>query len=212
MIRQRAASWLSRHLVTPLHASFVSSSRIETLTSSFVQLLPEGSLQGLDVGCGSGELAARIQEHRHDVRLTGVDVLVREKAFIKVHAFDGHHLPFPDKSFDFVIISDVLHHTDDPEALLKECARVVTGFVLIKDHICDSPLDKATLSFMDWVGNRGYDVSLPYNYLSAASWQRAFRQAGLRIDQRIDQLSLYPQPFSLLFDRSLHFVARLSVS
>ena len=34
--------------------------------------------------------------------------------------------------------------------------------------------DDRTLAFMDWVGNKGHDVRLPYNYLSKAEWTAVF--------------------------------------
>ena len=37
---------------------------------------------------------------------------------------EGEHLPFRDKSFDFVIASHVLEHTDNPRRFLKELVRV----------------------------------------------------------------------------------------
>lgn len=109
------------------------------------------------------------------------------------------------------MISDVLHHTNHPEDLLRECNRVAKSFILIKDHICDSTWDKQILSFMDWVGNRGYDVVLPYNYLSTKNWNDIYSHIGLTLEKEFDSLHLYPQPFSMIFDSSLHFVSRLAV-
>lgn len=40
---------------------------------------------------------------------------------------DGEHLPFEDKSFDYVICNHVLEHVDNPEAFLKEQFRVAKG-------------------------------------------------------------------------------------
>lgn len=40
-----------------------------------------------------------------------------------VHA-DGEHLPFQDKEFDYVICNQVLEHTDDPAAFIREQCRV----------------------------------------------------------------------------------------
>lgn len=37
---------------------------------------------------------------------------------------DGYHLPFKDKSFDFVYCSHVLEHVDEPYAFVKEIMRV----------------------------------------------------------------------------------------
>jgi SAM-dependent methyltransferase len=207
-----ASSWLSKNLVKPIHTSLVLGSRIQTLSQCFTQLMPKRPMEGLDVGCGSGELAVCIQNKRPDIHLTGVDVFVRKNTAIKVLEFDGLHLPFPDKCFDFVMISDVLHHTLHPEELIKECSRVARSYIFIKDHISDSKWDYSVLSFMDWVGNRGYEVVLPYNYLSTKTWNEIYRRTGLIMEEKIDNLHLYPQPFSLLFDSSLHFICRLAIT
>ena len=62
---------------------------------------------------------------------------------------------------------------------------------------------------MDWVGNAGHGVRLPYNYLSRAQWQRLWAQTGLEVDRIEERLGLYPRPASWLFERGLHFIARL---
>ena len=64
---------------------------------------------------------------------------------------------------------------------------------------------------MDWVGNRGHGVYLPYNYLSTEQWADAYEQSCLKIQIEERNLALYPFPFSLVFDQSLHFVARCTV-
>lgn len=43
----------------------------------------------------------------------------------------GDKLPFPDKSFDFVISSHVIEHFFDPIAALKEWARVAKKYIFI---------------------------------------------------------------------------------
>lgn len=189
----------------------VLGKRIQKLSQGFIQLMPNKPMAGLDVGCGSGELAMSIKANRPNIELTGVDVYVRENTALEVLEFDGSHLPFADKSFDFVMISDVLHHANDPASLLRECKRVARNYIFIKDHICDSNWDRQVLSFMDWVGNRGYGVVLPYNYLSSKEWTMLYKQIGLVLEESLEKLDLYPQPFSLAFDRSLHFISRLAI-
>lgn len=66
-----------------------------------------------------------------------------------------------------------------------------------------------TLRFMDWVGNKGHDVRLPYNYLSRQEWEAMFGHVGLRAQAWRENLAPYPFPANLLFDRGLHFVASL---
>jgi SAM-dependent methyltransferase len=135
---------------------------------------------------------------------------VRRKTHVPVRIFDGEHLPFPDKSFDSVMFVDVLHHTHDALTLLREAARVATFSVVIKDHFRKGFAADLILTLMDYVGNRGHDVLLPYNYLTPAEWAEKLAAAELTTVTVIERLGLYPFPFSILFDRSLHFLARLS--
>jgi hypothetical protein len=65
------------------------------------------------------------------------------------------------------------------------------------------------LRLMDWVGNRGHDVRLPYNYLSKAEWNAVFGEIKVAPATWNQSLDLYPQPFSLAFDRSLHFISTI---
>ncbi|MDY6938522.1 MAG: class I SAM-dependent methyltransferase [Cyanobacteriota bacterium] len=200
------------NIVQTLHQSFVMNRRVDRLADRLMSLIPQGeSLEGLDVGCGSGEIADTIQKWRSNVRLQGVDVLVRPHTQISVREFDGMRLPFADREFDFVMLVDVLHHTKNPAPLIAECARVARQFLLIKDHYCDRPWDDLRLRLMDWVGNRSYGVALPYNYQSTGQWQALYAQHQLVEENTRTQLHLYPRPFHYLFDDRLHFISRLQV-
>jgi len=165
----------------------------------------------LDVGCGSGQLAAALSSRRPDLEILGVDVLVRERTYVLVQSFDGIHLPFPDKSFDVVMFSDVLHHAAEPGLLQREGGRVSRQFVLIKDHYRTGLAAAARLRFMDWVGNARFGVSLPYNYWTEAQWHNCWSEIGLRPEQLLTQLGLYPVPANWLFGAELHFIALLAV-
>jgi hypothetical protein len=96
--------------------------------------------------------------------------------------------------------------------LLREARRVARKSVVIKDHTLDGPLAGPTLRAMDWIGNSRYGVALPYNYWTKRRWLEAFKELGVEIALWTSTLRLYPWPASYLFDRSLHFVARLDAS
>lgn len=188
------------------HGALVFGRRVRVLSRAIAPLLPPGRL--VDVGCGSGEIAAAVAALRPDVAPEGFDVLLREGCAVPSRAFDGRRLPLGDGAADAALLVDVLHHADDAAALLAECARVAP-VVVVKDHLSRSALDERTLAFMDWVGNRPHGVVLPYRYFSPASWERAVATAGLAEASRSAVPGLYPFPFSALFGRGLHFVARL---
>jgi SAM-dependent methyltransferase len=197
-------------LLGRLHGGFVHTRRVTVLARHLARLLPPDA-HVLDVGCGDGILAARLRELRPDIRIEGVDVLVRPHTAIPVRPFDGVRIPYGDRSIDVVLMVDVLHHTDDPTVLLRESARVARLEVLIKDHLREGFAARLTLRGMDWVGNARHGVRLPYTYLSRAEWDRAFDQSRLVVRRWESALHLYPRPASWVFDRSLHFIAALGV-
>jgi SAM-dependent methyltransferase len=197
-------------VIGSLHQDLVFNRRVRILSHAMAELLPRGATV-LDVGCGNGLIALLIGELRPDVTITGIDVLVRPETHIPVEAFDGSRIPRADGSVDTVMFVDVLHHTEDPEVLLREAKRVARQGLVLKDHTCDGFLAGSTLRFMDWVGNAHHGVDLPYNYWPERRWREAVDQLGLIAVHWQSRLGLYPWPAGWLFDRSLHFIARLDI-
>ena len=189
-----------------LHGRLVHSRRVRALVTHFSELIPPGHTV-LDVGCGDGLIDELIVKQRPDLQVAGVDVHVRPNARIAVTPFDGTSLPFGSGSWDTVMFCDVLHHTEDPVPLLRAAARVARQRVIIKDHIVEGRLARATLRLMDVVGNAPHGVRLTYNYLTPEQWDDAVRLGGLRLERMRRQLNLYPSWADKLFGRSLHFIA-----
>lgn len=129
-----------------VHTKLVFGRRAQILANALTPLLPSGRI--LDVGCGDGTLDELFLTHRSDIEIEGVDVMVRPKLRIPVKEFDGRTLPYPDRSFDGVLLIDVLHHIDDCELILKECARVGRK-VIIKDHIGNNAWQRWLLCLED---------------------------------------------------------------
>jgi len=202
---------MSKSPLAAVHAAAIFPRRARVLGAVICNILPRGATV-LDVGCGDGTIAALWMEMRPDVRVEGIDVLVRPQTKIPVQGFDGRTIPYPDRSFDVVSLVDVLHHADDAVQLLREAARVSKGLVVIKDHYAETRLDRAALALMDWVGNAHHGVALPNNYWSRSQWKQAFDMTGLAEDGVDTRLPLYPFPFNLAFGRGLHFVCRLKAS
>jgi SAM-dependent methyltransferase len=142
--------------------------------------------------------------------ITGLDVLARPNASIPVATFDGRHLPLPDAGVDVVMFVDVLHHAEEPFELLAEARRVARNGILIKDHLCETRSNARILGLMDWVGNFGHGVALPYNYWSSDEWKTARDRLGLQAVETRKDLGLYPAVVRPLFENGLHFVSYLS--
>jgi ubiquinone/menaquinone biosynthesis C-methylase UbiE len=89
----------------------------------------------LDFGCGNGANTVLFAEDF--ARVVGVDVesgrvaeananaQQRGRANLEYEVYDGMRLPFPDHSFDCVVSFEVIEHTLDDRAALREIARVL---------------------------------------------------------------------------------------
>jgi SAM-dependent methyltransferase len=197
------------NLVERLHEDYVKQRRVRALAVSIATVIPRNATV-LDVGCGDGSLAEEILRQRPDLSIHGLEVSARDNPRIPVSLFDGIQLPLSDDAFDVVLFADVLHHTHHAERLLREARRVARDAIVIKDHCADGFLAWPTLRFMDRVGNARFGVALPHLYLRWAEWEQMFVRLGISVVSVERRIGLYPRPLSWLFERSLHFVARLA--
>lgn len=121
-----------------------------------------GDLSLLDVGTGGADIPLALltaaRRRGRTWRIVGLDsrpeMLAAAAASspavvttegLELHVGDGRSLPFPDRSFDVVHCSLVLHHLEPPDAaaLLAEMTRVSRLGIVVND------LDRARLA---WIG------------------------------------------------------------
>jgi SAM-dependent methyltransferase len=87
----------------------------------------------LEVGAGTGALWDRVDHAGRGLNLTLTDFSpamcerLRAVPGARVQQCDATDLPFPAGSFDTVVANHMLYHLDDPEAALREFARVLRG-------------------------------------------------------------------------------------
>jgi SAM-dependent methyltransferase len=193
-----------------IHNVHVHSRRVRVLAGHLRDLIPRGT-RVLDVGAGDGLLGSQVLANRTDLEWVALDTLARPTTHIPVGIFDGKRLPFADQEFDVVLFIDVLHHTDNQMSLLREAVRVSRDSIVIKDHLREGFCAGPTLRLMDWVGNSGWGVSLPYDYWNHAKWTTAQEELRLETEERRVELGLYPWWADWWFGRSLHFIARFRV-
>ena len=90
----------------------------------------------LDAGCGNGRGAIFMMMHGAasvdcvDISPTNIESTARNLGIFGFNAFRTHlaglqELPFPNETFDFVWCNGVIMHAADPDACLKELARVL---------------------------------------------------------------------------------------
>lgn len=151
----------------------------------------------LDVGCGGMEIAESIAGLCPKTKWKCIDMyelpeqLATEPRWGKYMKFDGTRLPFPDYSFDVVLLCDVLHHAgEDSYILLKEAARV-GSVVIVKDHFEYSIYSRFMLRILDFFGNWGYGVRSPAGYFNRGGFESLCEQVGVGVELMKIGIDLY---------------------
>jgi SAM-dependent methyltransferase len=140
--RQHALYTAVAHEYDDVFPRHVAEHYIDKRTGLVKDLLPMGGLV-LDVGCGTGQLAAAIAAAGFDT--FGVDLSAsmvaraRQRGLLGTYAGVTTALPFAANSFDLALTVATLHHLETPArvaATVSEMGRVVKsgGFVVLWDH------------------------------------------------------------------------------
>ena len=119
-------------------------------TLSLAEHLSQGT-KVIDVGCGSGWFARFLKDH-FECHVTGLDVIDYMAGEIDFIKYEGDRIPMEDKSFDVAVCISVIHHTKDPEAVIKELQRVAKKVILIEDY-CTTKIGKLGLYLNDYFTN-----------------------------------------------------------
>lgn len=141
----------------------------------------------LDLGCSGGELAQRLRAMGHQV--TGVDAVELAGVHQRVDRFFCADLDagIPEAAggnYDFVVCADVVEHTKQPEALLRDARRRLrTGGALIASvpnfgHWY--PRARVTLGAFDY-DQRGILDKTHLRFFTRKSFQRLARRAGFEV-------------------------------
>lgn len=150
----------------------------------------------LDVGCGSGHLSAYLNEMYGAVP-TGIDVKDFRAVDIPFVEFDGTSIPFPDNSFDHVILSEVLHHSHDPVGLITQCRRVARRRVIVFEDMPEGPVGKLALYAHVHAFARYHRYPFAParfdEYREALVWLQTTATSVTRVPQPPEWLTVYPR-------------------
>lgn len=84
--------------------------------------------RALDVGCGVGQVVARLSQagfEAHGVDISAPNIERAKEVCARCQLYDGRTLPFPDQFFASAGALNVLEHVEEPEAFIAELVRVV---------------------------------------------------------------------------------------
>lgn len=110
----------------------------------------------LDIGCRKGGWPEA------DVYLDLADYskLYPGKDFVRG---DACHMPFGDKSFDFIIASHILEHVPDPDLFLKELSRVAkAGYIEVPTPLADNIYSGNPKEHLWWVSFDDIDKMITF--------------------------------------------------
>ena len=154
--------------------------------------LPPPGARLLEVGSGPGSVVEVLRAAGHQV--TPLDVVdVSARPDLRPVCYGGQRMPFADDSFAVALLLTTLHHTADPDGLLREAARVAPRLLVIEDtyrnavqrrltHLADS------LTNFEWRGH-------PHTNRPIHGWTAAFEALGLTTVRVADErfLGLFRQ-------------------
>ncbi|CPR08359.1 type 11 methyltransferase [Mycobacterium bohemicum DSM 44277] len=123
----------------------------------------------LDVGCETGHLCKFLAD-MHGATATGIDVHDARSIPIDFSVFDGRSIPFADNAFDHVVISFVLHHCNDPMALIKECRRVARRSVIAFEDLPETRTGKLLTKIHIGLFKVAYRLESAGDYRTALDW------------------------------------------
>ena len=133
----------------------------------------------LDVGCGHGYIAYHLTVMSGS-SVVGLDLAKDAEAPIEYLSYDGKRFPAGDGSFDSVLLSYVLHHTQDIGVVLNEVSRVLRkgGTVVVYEDIPKSWWDRFPLWAHD---SKWRSVTGPCTFRTEPEWRDVFGSYGFEI-------------------------------
>jgi SAM-dependent methyltransferase len=163
---QRAAYW-------PVHDAVVAA-----LAERPVRRL-------LDLGCGTGQLADRLQGDLRGARVVGCDFsagmlaqAARRNRRVRWVRGDAQRLPFANASFDAVTTTEAFHWFPDQRRALAECRRVLAPNGRLLVAAVSPPLS----GLADAAAAASKAVGQPFRWPTAEEMHAMVTAAGFRVD------------------------------
>ena len=132
----------------------------------------------IDIGSGPGSLLQVLGTR--GFKAVGLDI--KDNSYrpeLRPYLYGGKDMPFGAKSYDAALLATVLHHTPDPDAILKEAARIASRVIIIEDVYEGRVMDWLTKR-MDSLMNLEF-FGHPHSNRTDAQWRERFAAMGLTL-------------------------------
>jgi SAM-dependent methyltransferase len=97
---------------------------LDSEVAAFRELLPEGEIQGIEIGSGAGHLALALGL-KEGVEPSEVLRNISIERGLEAIAGRAEEIPFKDMHFDFVLLATALHYIQDIDRAFREAHRVL---------------------------------------------------------------------------------------
>ena len=168
--------WIKKRRGLKNVVRFLERVRNKGVLECFEDYLKKGD-RILDFGCGLGGVSEKLVSDGYEV--VSLDVRDISLTDVKPVIYDGKKIPFKNDSFDVALVLAVLHHTPDPEKLLKEIGRVAERIVLLED-VYDDWFGKYITLFFDSLFNLEF-FGHPHSNKSDKEWKECFKKLGFSL-------------------------------
>ncbi len=177
----------------------------------FLEIIESVNGRLLEIGCGTGIFIKSVKHYRPDLEVYGCDISKTAITIaMKNKKYDIHYkigetsaLPYKDKSFDIVVMMDVLEHLKDVEEAIKEAKRVLKeGGICHLLVPCEA--NRFTLHWLMWKLKIGYNLKREYaghiQRLSRYDVHRFVEEQGFIIVKETFSFHFIGQVYDIFFD------------
>lgn len=154
----------------------------------------------IDIGAGNCTVSNKLIKMGYNVLPVDIkDLSIYSN--LRPVIYNGSKLPFEESSFDVSLLITTLHHTNNPEQLLKEAVRVSKKLVIMEDTYKNT-IQKYLTYLMDNFTNHQF-LGLPHTNKSEEEWEDLFYNLGLKVKAK------YTHNFWKFFTSTTYYLKKM---